>query len=68
MLSEAKNIVTLNVDFNWVLTRFILFEIERGNFTFPIEEIYKLDKLIIFHEKLENYEICSKIIQYKNII
>lgn len=68
MLSKAKNDVSCRQEeeFNWVMTRFVIFELENSLFSLPKDEIYKLDKLIKFHENLENYEICRKILNYRN--
>ena len=55
-------------NFNWVLTIFIFFELERETTTFPKTEIDRIDRLIQFHEGLENYEICCKLLTYKEKI
>lgn len=52
-------------NFNWVLTRFIVFELERNSTTLPKTELERVKNLIEFHEKLENYEICRKLLTYK---
>jgi hypothetical protein len=54
-------------DFYWMVTRFIFFELEY--FTTPsIKQEHGNDlmlRLIKFHENLENFEICQKILIYK---
>lgn len=69
MLFESQQLVNPNADedFKWVLTRFILFELENSLNSLPHEELYKVDALIKYHEKLDNFEICRKLLNYKNI-
>lgn len=69
MLFESKNAFNPKAeeDFNWVLTRFAIFELENSLHTLPNDEIYKIEKLIKFHETLENFEICRKLLTYKEI-
>jgi len=52
-------------NFNWILTRFIIFELERGKASIPKSELERIGKLILFHENLDNYEICRKLLTYK---
>lgn len=63
---EDKKII--DEKFNWVLTRFIFFELERDEVSFPKTEAWRVDALIEFHEGLENYEICRKLLTYKEKI
>ena len=51
--------------FYWIYTRIIVYELERGTVTIPKSEIGKIDRLITFHENLENFEICRKLLTYK---
>ncbi len=69
MLFESKNAINPNAeeDFKWVLTRFVIFELENSLHTLPNDEIYKIENLITFHERLENFEICRKLLTYKEI-
>lgn len=67
MLSDPKNSVEkyLNKNFMSIFTTFIVFELVRGTFTLPKEDLYKIDFVIKFHEKNENYELCEKLLTYK---
>ena len=67
MLSQSKRGVGLKAedDFNWVLSRFAIFELENSLTTLPKDELYKIDNLIKFHENLDNFEICRKLLTYK---
>ena len=70
MIFESPELINAKAkeNFNWVLTRFIMFEIEKSQNTIPKSDLEKIDELIIFHEKLENYEICRKLTTYKERI
>jgi hypothetical protein len=70
MIFESPELLNVEIKekLNWVFTRFILFEVERMQTTLPKTEIGKIDRLIAFHEELENYEICHKLLIYKQRI
>jgi hypothetical protein len=65
---DLINKIRIDEEFNWILTRFIVFELERSQTTIPKTEIERIDRLIVFHENLENYEICKKLLTYKTKI
>jgi len=60
--------VALQENFNWVATRFMVFELENFEKVTLTHAMSNglVDRLLSFHERLENYEICHKIILYKN--
>lgn len=68
MLSNSNSSVKnyLNNNFIEIFTRLILFELVEGIHTLPKEDLYKIDMVIKYHENEENYEICEKIMKYKN--
>lgn len=67
MLSDPKNSVEMYLDKNFmsIFTTFILFELVRGTFTLPKDDLHKIDQVIKYYEKEENYELCEKLLTYK---
>ncbi len=70
MIFESPELINIEAEekLNWVLTRFIVFELEKSMTTMPKSEVDKIDRLIKFHENLQNYEICRKLVTYKENI
>jgi hypothetical protein len=66
MFIEPKNETVMD-EFYWMVTRFLVFELEHFNTPTLTKEHGQslIERLINFHERLENYEICDKIIRYK---
>ncbi len=66
MILEPNNGIRME-EFYWMVTRFIIFELEQ----FPIPTLKKehgselVERLIKFHEAHENYELCQQILNYK---
>lgn len=69
MITESK-IEVVDEDFYWKVTRFVYFELEYCERPTIIKShnFGLIEKLIKFHEGQENYEICNKIMKYKERI
>jgi len=67
MVVEATEL-ELKENFNWMATRFLIFELENFENVTLTHAVSNglVDRLLQFHEGLENYEICQKIILYKS--
>jgi hypothetical protein len=54
-------------DFYWMVTRFVFFELEQYETPTVSKEHGDdlIERLIKFHEEQENYEICRKLMNYK---
>lgn len=69
MITELK-IGIVDEDFYWKVTRFVYFELEHFERPTMIKShnYGLIERLIKFHEGQENYEICDKILKYKQKI
>jgi hypothetical protein len=66
MFLEPNNGLRME-EFYWMVTRFVVFELDHYSTpTLKIEHGENLiERLIKFHEDQENFEICQKILNYK---
>jgi hypothetical protein len=58
----------IDTSFYWMVTDFMMYELDNfEKMTLSFENGKGIvERLIKFHEKLENFEICKKILLYKS--